>query len=119
MTSNVAARVPPAILETGASASTAIALTQALAAGNVTAIPNIPGVTPAAIAAGTSALKIALIRSYQTLYYISVAFGAANIILALLLNSKLIQSRLTAEIPRRLQNVGRGKTSDPESIGTT
>lgn len=118
MTSNVAARVPPAILGTGASMSTAIALTQALAAGNVTAISDIPGVTPEAIAAGVSALKVALIRSYQTLYYISVAFGIGIIIAAVFLNSKLMQSRLTPEVPRRLQNMVEVKVSDPESSST-
>lgn len=107
--------MPPAILGTGVSTSTAIALTHALASGNVTAVSSIPGVTPEAIAAGMSALKIALIRSYQTLYYISVAFGAAILILALALKSNLIQSRLTTEIPRRLQNVGQREVPDPET----
>jgi len=101
-------------LGTGVSLDTAVALTQAIASGNATAISDVPGVTPAAIAAGVGAFKIALIRSYQTLYYISVAFGAANIILALCLNGKLMESRLTTEVARRLQDVGGQKVSDPE-----
>lgn len=106
VSSNVAKRVPAAIVGTGASIQTAIELTKALASGDQAAVASISGVTPAAIEAGVAALRIALIRSYQVLYYISVGLGTACIVVCCCLNSKLIQSRLTPEIARKLQNVG-------------
>lgn len=103
----------PAIAETGASPEITEALTLAIASGNMTAIAEIQA-SPAAIEAGSAAMQLALVKSYQLLYYIGLAFGLAITIAACFLSSQLIQSRLTSEIPRRLQDVGKQHQSDSE-----
>jgi hypothetical protein len=105
--------VVPAIARTGASTGVIEALTLAIVSGNATAISE-SHASPAAIQAGSAAMQHALVKSYQLLYYISLAFGIAITIPAFFLNSQLLQSRLTSEIPRRLQDVGKQQQSDLE-----
>ncbi|KAF5706660.1 siderophore iron [Fusarium globosum] len=112
-TKNVHKYVVPAIAETGASPEITEALTLAIASGNMTAVAEIQAF-PAAIEAGSAAMQLALVKSYQLLYYIGLAFGLAITITACFLSSQLIQSRLTSEIPRRLQDVGKQHQSDSE-----
>lgn len=117
LTKNVKNYVVPAIAATGASPAVIEALTVAIAGGNATAIAESKA-SPAAIQAGAAAMQHALVRSYQVLYYIGLAFGLAITICALFLNSALIQSRLTSQIARRLQDVGKNE-SDPEDVAAS
>ncbi|KAF9775135.1 hypothetical protein IL306_006798 [Fusarium sp. DS 682] len=115
---NVHKYVVPAIAKTGASPAITEALALAIASGNTTAIAEIHA-SPAAIQAGSAAMQLALVKSYQLLYYISLAFGGAITIAAFFLTSHLMQSRLTTEIPRRLQDVGKQRQSDSEAATPT
>ncbi|EXM15818.1 MFS transporter superfamily [Fusarium oxysporum f. sp. vasinfectum] len=118
LTKNVHKYVVPAIAKTGASAAITEALTLAIASGNATAIAKTHA-SPAAIQAGSAAMQHALVKSYQLLYYIGLAFGLAITIAAFFLSSQLIQSRLTSEIPRRLQDVGKEHQSDSKVASPT
>ncbi|KAF5230899.1 hypothetical protein FANTH_13630 [Fusarium anthophilum] len=115
---NVHKYVVPAIAKTGASPAITEALAMAIASGNATAIAEIHA-SPAAIQAGSAAMQLALVKSYQLLYYISLSFGGAITIAAFFLTSHLMQSRLTTEIPRRLQDVGKQRQSDSEAATPT
>jgi hypothetical protein len=66
-TAAVAAGLPPSSLP---------AFIGALASNTPAALPKIPGVTPAIIGAGVTALKQALADGLRAVYIIAVAFGA-------------------------------------------
>lgn len=104
-------------METGASQQTAIALAGALASGNATAIAGL-GTSLQAVQAGSAALEVALVKSYQVLYYISIAFGLTITVAAICLDGRRAQSKLTPRIPRRLQDVGTKGSSDAEEATT-
>jgi hypothetical protein len=110
--------VVPAIAKTNASPAVTEALTLAIASGNATAIAESQA-SPAAIEAGAAAMQAALVKSYQLLYYIALACGLAITTAAIFLDSELVQSRLTSEIPRRLQDVGKQQSSDVEVASTS
>ncbi|OBS15478.1 hypothetical protein FPOA_13672 [Fusarium poae] len=97
---NVHKYVVPAIAKTGASPAITEALALAIASGNTTAIAGIHA-SPAAIQQAVQQCSLPW-SSPISMYYISLAFG-----------------RLTTEIPRRLQDVGKQRQSDSEAATPT
>lgn len=73
---DIPALVAPAAAKAGLEASSIPAFVGALASSNTTALPLIPGVTPAIIEAGVVAITQALADGIRTVYIIAVPFGA-------------------------------------------
>lgn len=104
----------PAAVKAGLSQSSAAALIQAITTANQAAIDKIPGITPQAIQATTAAAQKAYFTSFQSVYYVSIAFGLVGFIGSLCVKGHLIQEKLTSEIARKLQHVGEAKKQDVE-----
>lgn len=72
--------------------------------GDAAALGNIPDINPAIIAEAAEAAKSGYFESFQTVYYVSIAFGMVAIISACLMDEGQMKSRLTTEVARRLRN---------------
>ncbi len=117
MTDQVPSRIVAAAIEGGLSQDSALGLAQAIMTGNSSAIALIPGVTPEIIAAGSEAAERGYFVSFQTVYYVSIVFGALTIIAAILMKDKVMNSRMTTEVARRLRKIhDRTPTSLPEEL---
>jgi len=90
-------------MNAGLSESSAIALVTAIATGNVSVADNVPGVTAQILQAASAAAHTAYFKSFQVVYYASIAFGACAIISAICVNGRLMESKMTSEIARKLQ----------------
>lgn len=85
LSKNLPADIAAAALRAGLPASSLEAFVGALAASDTAALPSIPGVTPAIIAAGVGGLKQAFADSLRVVYIIAAPFGALACILCLFL----------------------------------
>ncbi|EXJ71824.1 uncharacterized protein A1O5_05634 [Cladophialophora psammophila CBS 110553] len=112
--SNMARYAFPAAIQAGLSQASAAALIQVITAGNQAAIAKIPGITPQAIEATVAGAQKAYFKSFQTVYYASIAFGLVAIIGAICVKGKLMQEKLTSEIARKLQHAGEVDKQDVE-----
>lgn len=81
--------------------------------GNSTAISSIPGITPSVVAAGSAAAQRGYFRSFQTVYYASIAFGALTIFAATAMKGKVMKSKMTPEVARRLRKVHDRPSNSP------
>lgn len=84
LATTIAAQVPPALIAAGLPVSSIPGFISAFAVGP-TAFAAIPGVTPAILAAGTSAYKQANADAYRTVFLSNIAFSGVAIICSLLL----------------------------------
>jgi xanthine/uracil permease len=103
-------------MESGLNQAEAIQLLEGISTSNTTSIEAIPGVTPLVIAAATAAAKAAYQKSFQTVYLVSIAFGAVAIISAVVVNRKKLNDVMTPEIARKLQGVGKERNGDEEKL---
>lgn len=69
--------------------------------------------TSAVLKAADANLEPALTHSYQMIYLVSISFGGAASILAMLLNGDKVAERMTPAIARKLQNVGKRDEKHP------
>lgn len=90
-------KVTPAALSAGLPESSLPALLQGIVAGDLS---SIPGITPEILDAVGAAVKDAYARSYQTVYFCTLPFGALLIISALF--SPNVEQYLTDEVARKL-----------------
>ena len=116
VTKNLPAYVIPAVIKSGLDQTAAIELLGALTTSNATAIEMVPGITPSIIEVATIAVKTAYQKSFETVYYASLAFGVVSIISAVIVNNKQLNAAMTPEIARRLQGVGKPKENDEEKM---
>lgn len=82
----------------------------------MTAIESVPGLTPTILAAATTASKAAYQKSFETVYFASIAFGIVAIITAGIVNNKKLKEAMTPEIARRLQGLGKPRKNDEEKM---
>jgi xanthine/uracil permease len=94
----------------------AIQLLGALASGNLTVVESVPGVTPAILTAAATASEAAYQKSFETVYFASIAFGIVAIITAGIVNNKKLNEAMTPEIARRLQGLGEPRKDDEEKM---
>lgn len=94
--------VAPAALRAGLPPSSLMPFIAGLSAHNQTALSMVPGVTPAIISAGTTALKQAMADSIRVVYIIAAPFGAAAVIGCFFLGdlSKVMNWRVDAPVER-------------------
>jgi hypothetical protein len=85
LTTNLPNDIAAAALKAGLPASSLEAFVAALAGSDTAALPQIPGVTPAIIAAGVGGLKQAYADSIRVVYIIAAPFGAVACIMCLFL----------------------------------
>lgn len=107
----------PAAVASGLSQTAAVQLLGALATGNVTAIASIPGITSAVLETATTATKVAYKKSFDTVYFVSIAFGVIAIVTAAIVNNKKLKEVMTPEIARKLQGLEKPKYIDEEKMG--
>lgn len=125
VSANIAKYVVPAALTAGLPASSLESFLQALASGEEYALLSVEGVTTAIIIKASAAAHTAYYKSFQTVYYTSIAFGGVAIISACMMRSRILDSTLTTDIARKLQGVDVNKdmllkdTVDVEKSGTT
>jgi hypothetical protein len=74
--------VVPAIMNAGLPASSITAYFAAVTAGTASAFEAVKGITPAIIAAGTRAYRIAYVEAFKTVFLTAIAFGVISILLA-------------------------------------
>jgi len=98
------------------SQTAAIQLLGALTTSNTTAIESVPGITPSIIAAATTATKAAYQKSFEIVYFVSIAFGVVAIITATVVSNKKLNEAMTPEIARKLQRVGEPRNNDEEKM---
>lgn len=93
----------PAVLEAGLPPASLPTLLRDLASGNTAGLLQISGMTSQIVQAAVKSASIALCKSYQAVYLVSLAFGGVAIILALLIDGKALSEKMTPHIARRLQ----------------
>ncbi len=98
------------------SQTAAIQLLGALTTSNTTAIESVPGITPSIIAVATTAAKAAYQKSFEIVYFVSIAFGIVAIITAIVVSNKKLNEAMTPEIARKLQGVGEPRKDDEEKM---
>jgi hypothetical protein len=92
----------------------AIQLLGALLTGNATAIGSVPGLTPAILEVAITASKVGYKKSFETVYFASIAFGIVSIIAAIIVNNKKLKEVMTPEIARKLQGMDKPRKNDEE-----
>lgn len=90
----------------GLSLESAAQLAKGLLLSDSAAIAKIPGITPAIITAASKAAQRGYFVSFQVVYYVSLAFGIFAIAAACSVDGKLMESKLTGEVARRLRKIG-------------
>jgi hypothetical protein len=101
LASTIAAQVPPAIIAAGLPSSSVADFIAAFSLGS-TAFEAVPGVTPAILAAGTSAYKHANADAYRTVFLSNIAFSGVAIICSLLLPN--VDHLLTGQVATTLHS---------------
>lgn len=96
---NVPSGVAGAAARSGLTASSIPAFVAALAGNDPDALAQIPGVTPAIIAAGVTALKQALADSIRVVYIIAAPFGALACVMCLFLGDLRKTMNYVVEAP--------------------
>ncbi|EXJ76265.1 uncharacterized protein A1O5_00773 [Cladophialophora psammophila CBS 110553] len=103
--SNLPKYVVPAALKAGLSQKAAIELVEVIAAGDQSALAKIPGITPRIIQAATVAAHTAFFKSFQVVYYTSIAFGVCAVIASLLVKNKSLEDAMTDRVERKMQGI--------------
>jgi hypothetical protein len=116
VTKNLPKYVIPAVIKSGLSKTAAIQLLEAIATGNTTLIESVPGITPSIIAVATTASKFAYQKSFEIVYFVSIAFGVVAITTAMVVSNKKLNEAMTPEIARKLQGVGKPRKNDEEKM---
>lgn len=111
---NLVSYVAPAALEAGLPESSLTDLFTAIAAGTTSALLSVPGITPDILGAISSAVQLAYNKAFLVVYLVSIAFGACAIIAALVIDPSKMAGKMTTNIARKLQGVGRKEESDLE-----
>jgi len=99
----MASNVPPAVINAGLPASSVPLLFQAAKNGTTAAIQSVPGITPTIIAAFSRAQRDSYSQSFQTVYYVSIAFGSLAIIASYWAPN--VDSLLTGFLNKRVDGV--------------
>jgi hypothetical protein len=99
LATTISTQVPPALIAAGLPISSIPSFIAAFALGP-TAFAKIPGVTPAILAAGTSAYKHANADAYRTVFLSNIAFSGVAIICSLLLPN--VDHLLTSQVATTL-----------------
>jgi hypothetical protein len=110
--------VAPAVIAAGLLQASVPVLLQDIAAGNQAGIAEIPGITPAVLSAITTSSLKAFIKSYQTVYFVSLAFGGCAIIAALVVDEKKMEAVMTTGIARKLQDIRGTQPISDEKLTT-
>ncbi|OAG44853.1 hypothetical protein AYO21_00815 [Fonsecaea monophora] len=105
VTTNIPKYVVPAALNADLPASSLPSFLQALTSGNQQALMSVPGVTLDIITKASAAAQTAYYKSFQTVYFASIAFGGAAVISALIMRGWVLDSTLTLEVARKLQKI--------------
>ncbi|KAH0840981.1 siderophore iron transporter [Fonsecaea pedrosoi] len=105
ITKNLPKYVIPAAMKAGLTQNAAIQLVQDIAAGDQAALATIPGITPQVIQSATDAAHTAFFKSFQMVYYSSIAFSFCAVIAALLVEDKLLEDAMTDRVARKLQGI--------------
>lgn len=111
MASNLPKYVLPAAIDQGLSTSAAVQLLEAIATGNQSMISDIPGITPGIISAATAAAHTAYFKSFQVVYYTSIAFGLCAVLASLLVKGELLEEAMSDRIARKMQGVEAQRSS--------
>lgn len=102
---NLVQYVAPAAVGAGLPQTSVEALLVAIASGDMAALAKVVGITPDILQAAEPAARFAYYKSFQMVYYASIAFGIASIIAALACSARGIDSTLTTHIARKLQGI--------------
>lgn len=111
ITHNLPKYVIPAAMKAGLTQNAAIELVQDIAAGDQSALAKIPGITPQVIQSATVAAHTAFFKSFQMVYYASIAFALCAVIAALLVKDNMLEDAMTDRVARKMQGI---KTEDRE-----
>jgi hypothetical protein len=98
-------RIVTAAVNAGLPATSAPYLVEAILTANATELTKVPGISPTIIGAAIAAAHQGFFKSFQVVYYASLAFGALAILAAVAVNGELLQSKLTKEVPRKLRKI--------------
>ncbi len=82
LTQTIPAGVSPAVISAGLPASSVPSLLEAFSLGTAAAFDAVAGITPQILEVAKVAYKEANIKAYQTVFFTSIAFSGAAIILA-------------------------------------
>jgi hypothetical protein len=91
--------IGPAVVRAGLPASSLPAFIPALAAGQLAALPSIPGVTPAVIAAGVAALQQAFVDSARVIFIIGAALAGFAAALCFIMGDQRAEMDYVVEAP--------------------
>ncbi|OCK84372.1 siderophore iron transporter, partial [Lepidopterella palustris CBS 459.81] len=102
---NLPKYVIPAALKAGLPQTSLVALFTAITSGSATAALAVPGITPQILEAATAAAQLAYTKSFQTVYFASIAFGVLSIIASVFGVTSKLDGSITSDIARKLQGV--------------
>lgn len=103
-TKTISTQIPAALIKAGLPKSSVAKYMEAVAAGGE-GLEKIPGVTPTIIQKASVAYQWANADAFQTVFYVSIAFGVIGLILACLVPN--VDDLLTNEVAARLNRGGK------------
>lgn len=79
---------------------------------------SVEGVTTEIVAKASAAAQTAYYKSFQTVYFASIAFGGVAVISAFMMRGRVLDSTLTPEIARKLQGLDVNNNEDESAKDT-
>lgn len=99
--------VIPAALSHGLPQTSLPGLFAAIQSGTASALEAVPGMDVQIAQAVGIAIKISYEKTFSVIYLIAMAFGICATIAAFLLRGSALDNKLTTQVARKLQGIGR------------
>lgn len=109
----IPARVIPAVENAGLPVTSVASYMTAVTEGTAAALSSVKGITPAIIAVGTRAYRIAYAEAFKTVFLTAIAFGCVSIGLALFVPN--VENLMTHDVAATLHTRG----DETVLVGTT
>lgn len=108
LSQTIPAEVSPAVISAGLPASSVSNLLEAFALGTATAFDAVDGITPYILDVAKAAYKEANLKAYQTVFFTSIAFSGAAIILAFFAPN--VDELMTGQVATLLHRKDKGRS---------
>jgi hypothetical protein len=102
LTTTIPEQVPPAVIAAGLPADSVAKFLGAFSIGTPEAFAAVPGITPAILAVGTRAYKVANADAFRTVYLSTIAFSGLAVILTFFAPN--VDELMTAKVASTLHN---------------